>query len=387
MARSFFSVVLLSLVASVVSVQVGKRCTLRPLGAGKDDTTQIENAISECGHFGTTVFEPGVYNVTRKMTWDLVSSKVELHGYLSFKPDIQYWLIAENTYRVVFIQNQASWFVVTGSDFEIDAFNTGGIHGNGQTWWSYYATRERADGDGRPISLTLWKTTRAKIKNFRIESPPFWSNAVAQSSDVLYDGMFVNATNTDPLYVGQNLVWNTDGIDTYRSERITFLNWDITCGDDCLAIKGNSTDITAKNIVCRGGTGIAFGSLGQYANMTDIVQNVNIENVKLIRLDPRAQPNLVNGVYFKSWTGSVNGSPPNGGGGGPGRVSNVTIKNVQLDGPSTPLHLYQTNLGHPGDAPSRLKFSDIHFINWSGFANTSTSTCFYSQLPVCCYLF
>jgi hypothetical protein len=63
------------------------------------------------------------------------------------------------------------------------------------------------------------------------------------------------------------------------------LNWDVTCGDDCIAIKGvglqwfsvscslrsdilqNSSNIVARNFVCRGGEGIAFGSLGQYANM------------------------------------------------------------------------------------------------------------------------
>lgn len=123
------------------------------------------------------------------------------------------------------------------------------------------------------------------------------------------------------------------------------LNWDITCGDDCLAIKGvwmrlsvwrlfvsyspqNSTDIIAKDITCRGGNGIAFGSLGQYANLVnqlrlsqtpiltlfqpDIVQNVVMENLKvailqtkqkhelnvmqMIRIDPNVQPNMVNGV-------------------------------------------------------------------------------------------
>ncbi|PPR03372.1 hypothetical protein CVT24_012497 [Panaeolus cyanescens] len=379
MARNLLSVVSISLLTlltffpTTAVSQIAKRCTLRPLGPGQDDTTQIEKAISECGHYGTTVFESGNYNITRKMTWNLVSSKVELHGYLSFKPDIQYWLDAANTYRVVFIQSQASWFVVTGSDFEIDAFNTGGIQGNGQPWWSYIATHGKADGDGRPIALTLWKVARAKVRNFRIESPPFWANTVAESSDVLYDGMFVNATNQDPLYVGKNVVPNTDGINTYRSERVTMLNWDITCGDDCLAIKGNSTDIIARDITCRGGNGIAFGSLGQYANLSDIVQNVVMENLKMIRIDPNVQPNMVNGrkVYFKSWTGTTNGSPPNNGGGGTGRVQNVTIRNVDLDRVNAPVHLYQTNGGHSGDAPSTLKFGGLHFIDWRGTAITN----------------
>lgn len=35
-------------------------------------------------------------------------------------------------------------------------------------------------------------------------------------------------------------------------------------GDDCIALKPNSTDITIRNVTCFGGTGIAFGSIAQY---------------------------------------------------------------------------------------------------------------------------
>lgn len=35
-------------------------------------------------------------------------------------------------------------------------------------------------------------------------------------------------------------------------------------GDDCIALKPNSTDITIRNVTCVGGTGIAFGSIAQY---------------------------------------------------------------------------------------------------------------------------
>ena len=58
-----------------------------------------------------------------------------------------------------------------------------------------------------------------------------------------------------------------EGINTFRANNVTLRNWDVTCGDDCLAIKGNSTNIFAEDVTCRGGNGIAFGSLGQYANL------------------------------------------------------------------------------------------------------------------------
>ncbi|KAI0943021.1 hypothetical protein AcV7_002279 [Taiwanofungus camphoratus] len=346
-------------------------CTLAPLGAGQDDTDQIEAAIAKCGHYGTTVFTPGEYNVTRKMTWDLVSSRVDLQGYLNFKADLPYWMKPENTYRVIFIQNQASWFVITGHDFIVDAHNTGGIIGNGQYWWSWYGNGSRVDGDGRPVALSLSHVTRGTITNFRIEGQPFWCNAIADSQDVVYDGMYCNATNADPLYYNQNIVWNTDGIDTFRSDNITLLNWDITLGDDCIAIKGNSTNIYAKNITCHGGTGIAFGSLGQYWYLVDNVNNVTLEDVTMVRPDPVIQPYMEHGVYFKSWTGTTIGFPPSGGGGGPGLTTNVVARNFQLDNVTWPIQLYQNNLGHPGDAPSTYTFGNITFVNFTGTASTN----------------
>ncbi|KAI0773033.1 pectin lyase-like protein [Trametes elegans] len=347
-------------------------CRLSPLGKGQDDTDQVEAAITKCGHGGRTVFASGQYNITRKMTWDLVDSQVDLHGYLNFKPDPEYWLNAENTYRVIFIQDQASWFVLTGRDFVVDAHGAGGINGNGQTWWSYYGNRTREDGDGRPVSLTLSHVSRSVVKNFRIEAQPFWCNAVADSSEVVYDGMYCNATNQNPLYAGKNVVPNTDGINTYRSDKITLLRFDITCGDDCLAIKGNSTNIYANDITCRGGNGIAIGSLGQYADLPDIVDHLTIEDVKMIRLDPQVQPNMGSGVYFKTWTGSVNGSPPTGGGGGGGYVSNVLAKGVSLDRVTVPIHVYQTNGGHSGDKPSQLQFSNLTFTDLTGTSLRNT---------------
>ncbi|EJD00654.1 uncharacterized protein FOMMEDRAFT_187149 [Fomitiporia mediterranea MF3/22] len=268
------------------------------------------------------------------------------------------------------IQSQASWFVVSGSNFIIDAHNVGGINGNGQVRWNYFTSHTRQDGDGRPLSLTLLQSTHAQIRNFYIQSPPFWCNTVAMSKDVVYDGMVYNATNGNEEFFGQNIVPNTDGMNTYRSDNVKLLNWDVTCGDDCLAVKGNTTNLHAKNYTCRGGNGVAFGSLGQYVGLNDIVENVTLEDFTLLRINASIQPNMNNGVYFKSWTGTVNGEPPSGGGGGGGHVSNVTMKNFSLDQVDLPTHLYQTNGGHSGDTPSFLQFGDLHYADWAG---TSTS--------------
>jgi len=108
-------------------------CSLKPLGGGQDDTPQILKAISKCGTNGVTNFAPGNYNITSKMTWNLKSAVVNMEGaWLNFNPDVEFWLNPNNTYRVIFIQDQASWFVLSGEDFEVNAFNSGGIQGNGQ---------------------------------------------------------------------------------------------------------------------------------------------------------------------------------------------------------------------------------------------------------------
>lgn len=45
--------------------------------------------------------------------------------------------------------------------------------------------------------------------------------------------------------------------------------------------KGNSTNIHVENVTVYGGPGIAFGSLGQYPDRTDIVENVTVRNVRV----------------------------------------------------------------------------------------------------------
>ena len=108
-------------------------CSLKPSQSGIDDSPQILRAIASCGTDGQINFAPGNYNISQRMTWNLNGAVVNMKdAWLNFNPNIEYWLQENSTYRVIFIQDQASWFVVSGSDFEINAFNSGGIQGNGQ---------------------------------------------------------------------------------------------------------------------------------------------------------------------------------------------------------------------------------------------------------------
>src|SRR5882762_3549777 len=55
---------------------------------------------------------------------------------------------------------------------------------------------------------------------------------IYESQEVIYDGLHINATSTST-----NFIANTDGWDTYRSDRVIIQNSVINNGDDCVSFK------------------------------------------------------------------------------------------------------------------------------------------------------
>lgn len=73
--------------------------------------------------------------------------------------------------------------------------------------------------------------------------------------------------------------------------------------------------------------GIAIGSLDQYVQATDYNYNVTAVNISVNQdVKPLTGGSLVSGgAFFKSWVGHAERTAPQGGGGGTGRVSNVSL--------------------------------------------------------------
>ncbi|KAL2020515.1 hypothetical protein VTK56DRAFT_8315 [Thermocarpiscus australiensis] len=97
---------------------------------------------------------------------------------------------------------------------------------------------------------------------------------------------------------------------TIRSSNIKFNNWTVYNGDDSIALKGNSTNISITNSRFYNGLGIATGSIGQYKDAFETIERFHVENI--------TYDNTVHALYSKTWTADQNGYPPNGGGGGLG---------------------------------------------------------------------
>jgi polygalacturonase len=132
-----------------------------------------------------------------------------------------------------------------------------------------------------------------------------WTVTIVGSKKVLLEDIYVNAISSN-----RNPARNTDGANTMFSDRITFRRWTIQNGDDCIAAKANSTNILIEDSVFHEGQGVAIGSIGQYFDRFETVENVTARNIV-------AHCSRYIG-RIKTWTGEQNDWPPNGGGGGIG---------------------------------------------------------------------
>lgn len=142
---------------------------------------------------------------------------------------------------------------------------------------------------------------------------------VANASNVVFNNLDISGFSASA-----NVAKNTDGWDTYRSEYVTIQSSVINNGDDCVSFKPNSTNMVVQDLWCNGSHGISVGSLGQYVGEYDIVENILVTDISM--------HNASDGARIKVWPNSPSAlSGDLQGGGGDGRVNNVTYSNFLLD--------------------------------------------------------
>ncbi|KIV85759.1 hypothetical protein PV11_01419 [Exophiala sideris] len=352
-----------------LSSPTGSRCVVTPLGWGQDDSSQILAAVEECGVNGTiTLPAPYVYTISHRMHMYLENARFEIYGTLLFTPDLTYWI--DNSFRVEF-QNQSTAWIVEGHNFTIDGggWQQGGVDGNGQAWMTHAAGL--SNQFGRPIVLSIYNSSNVVVTNFSIRQPQFWSFWVQDSYNVEISSVYINGTNTDPYGNSSNYETNIDGLDSLRVDHLLIKDWVFHGGDDCLAPKGNTTNMLISNMTCVGG-GIAFGSIGQYVDSPDYISNVTATSINVSQdINPRTGGAAVaGGAYFKSWVGKEEGTPPQGGGGGTGRVSNITFSGLTTHNTSQAVFINKCYYKVADQAnycdTSTLEFEDLNFSDVSG---------------------
>ncbi|KAI1734831.1 polygalacturonase [Xylaria scruposa] len=329
-----------------------KSCSVTALGSGEDDASQILDAFHDCNNGGTIVLD-GDYTIATALDLTFLDSvDVALSGSITFKADIDYWVA--NSFKYAFQSSTAFW-KIGGRDVNIYGGGVGVIDGNGQPWWDGFASNASLL---RPISLVLDGLQGGSVTGIRMINPPNWFNLIANSSDILISDMVLTAKSSN-----SNPVKNSDGWDTYRSDHVVIQNSVIDNTDDCVSFKPNSTNIVVQGLNCHGSHGISVGSLGQYVEQYDIVENVYIYNNTMSDASDAARIKVWPGVHSDF-------EPILSGGGGSGYVKNITYERYESINNDWAIEVNQC-YGQSNKTlcelyPSNMTISDIYFIDMWG---------------------
>jgi len=302
-----------------------KVCFVAPGAAGGDDAPAILGAFRDCNNGGTVVLDA---NYTIGSPLDLTflrSVDVALSGTVAFSDNVAAW--RPRTFKIAY-QNSSAMWKVGGADVNIYGGGVGLLDGRGQAWWDAAAADSTLL---RPILLVVDGLHGGSVTGLKMRNSPMWFNLIANSSDVVVSDISIGVKSTS-----RNKPGNTDGWDTYRSTGIVIQHSHIQNGDDCVSFKPNSTDVVIQGrtqaplfrarqklthdavVVCEGSHGISVGSLGQYPDEFDIVENVYVANITM--------SDASDGARIKVWPGTQTSFQPNlNGGGGRGYVRNVTF--------------------------------------------------------------
>ncbi|OTB07822.1 glycoside hydrolase family 28 protein [Hypoxylon sp. CI-4A] len=340
MKSTFFLPALLALAGSASAALnvTGSTCTVTPLpdstGKEPDDTPQILDAFKQCGKNGKVILTEGLFHIGQVMDLkDLSNVEVEIHGTLRWSSDIQYWL--RNSIGVEYAQRSTAWRV-GGENISFRGFGKALFDGQGQLW--YDENRGGSNQAGRPISFTLWHAKNVFIDGITWRQSQFWHTFVAYSENITMTNLDMNATS--------NSQWstvNTDGTDTWNSKDVFIKNWVVTCGDDCIAIKGNSTNIQVENVHCYESGCATIGSIGN--NAIDYVQDVTFDNITCTHSS--------NAAWIKTYSGR-------------GLVKNITFSNIRADDVNQPIYVTPCIYSANGCDTSRLPIQDVRWINVTG---------------------
>ncbi|KAJ4986750.1 exo-rhamnogalacturonase b [Stagonosporopsis vannaccii] len=335
-----------ALAASLRHRTVLRRCVVPANNNGTDDSPAILAAFRTCKQDSRIIFQNTTYHIGQVMkVTDLDNVKIEIHGTLLWSKDIEYWLKNSLPIGPAF-QNQTTAFILGGKKLHVEGFGYGTLDGNGQVWYDF--VRGQSNYPGRPHSIVI-TATDSYFHGLRWVQPQMWTVTIVSSKRVVLEDIYVNSTSHS-----SQPARNTDGSNTLFSDSIVYRRWEIDNGDDCIAMKANSTNILIEDSIFHGGNGVAIGSIGQYFNRFEIVENVVVRNMTMYGSKFATR--------IKTWTGEQKQWPPNGGGGGTGCKSRAQLKACR-------------NLTIPTDARN-ISYSDITITEASNESPIVVNQCY-----------
>eukprot|EP01102_Stenamoeba_stenopodia_P014223 TRINITY_DN4697_c0_g2_i1.p1 TRINITY_DN4697_c0_g2~~TRINITY_DN4697_c0_g2_i1.p1 ORF type:complete len:496 (+),score=72.39 TRINITY_DN4697_c0_g2_i1:44-1489(+) len=236
-----------------------------------NDTDAIQGALDACTKFdGCTVWLPfnGTYLCYPiSISSDNTDLKIDGEVLLPLYSDAEkYWYQNEHGYRPWLVLNndfKAMDSVPNWDDqptiFNITIRGFGRINGQGGSgWWT-----EDHNSD-RPFLLYLSNAQNITLQDLTLYEAPYMHVIPYK-----VDGMDVHNVTimTDAISP------NTDGIDPTFSNNIHIHNTTISNGDDCIAVKTNSTNILVENCTFYFGHGASIGSTAGFSS------NITFRNI------------------------------------------------------------------------------------------------------------
>ncbi|KAF2772065.1 pectin lyase-like protein [Teratosphaeria nubilosa] len=345
-----------------------KICVVDPARNATDSAPAIISALESCGRGsdylrpGKVIFKNDTYTIKSVMnTTGLSNLDIEHHGTLLWDKNIPYWL---NNSLPVGYQNQSSAWFFGGENITWNGFGYGTLDGNGQVWYDFINGTNNYPG--RPHQITYTGITSGHFTGIRYVQSQMWTMTIIHSQNILLEDIYVNSTDTSHAVDFDFSSLNTDGADIIYADNITFRRWTVDNGDDSISAKANSTNILIEDCDFYTGLGIAIGSIGQYKDRFEIVENFTARNVRV--------NNMRYGAYIKTWTGVSSGYPPNGGGGGLGYAANITLEDFTFKNSSGIFAVTQCtsyNSASGNCDTSLFNIRDVKLRDWRGTTTSS----------------
>ncbi|KAK1580040.1 pectin lyase fold/virulence factor [Colletotrichum navitas] len=322
----------------------GRYCYVKPsCTEGRDDAPKVFGAFTECNGGGTHI-------------------NVVITGEVHFATDPYYWV--EQSFKCAF-QNQSL------GDEHVNIYGDLGndksvIDGHGQVYWGEISNEQEIKPHQilRPMLFSFEGVEGATMSHLRMRNPPNWSSLIANSTDVVISDMDLRAIAVNGVEIA-----NSDGWDTYRSDRIVIQNSYIITRtvsqsfDSHLGPQSHggldNTNIVVQNVDCTGSHGMSVGSLGQYKDETDTFENVYVYNTSMADASDAARIKVWPGIETAFQTLLNDG-------GGLGRVRNVTDINNDRAITTTTQCYGQKNQTFCEEFPANLTISDITLKNICG---------------------
>ncbi|XP_014515465.1 probable polygalacturonase At3g15720 [Vigna radiata var. radiata] len=228
------------------------------------------------------------------------------------------------------LTNETSNLIVISNVTNLSIDGSGGsIDGYGSTWWNCQSCE-------RPTILRFKFCNDLTVSNLTITNSPKAHIRINSCENATFSDISIRSPGDSP---------NTDGFDIYTSKNILIQNSTIQCGDDCIAISGGSSNISATGIACGPGHGISIGSLGRN-KAYDTVEEVLVKNCTFT--------NTENGARIKTVPG------------GSGYARNITFENITIIDADNPIIIDQYYDSYGKAESGALNVSDVIFRGFSG---------------------